>query len=98
MHRIEVEQGVRAHFRAAQRETRQPLADQRHIADNAGADRDGPVGQLVPGQQVTGEVRTQDQDQHGNTQQPVEFAWRTVGTGQEDADEMQHRDHHQQVG
>ena len=64
---------------SAQEHELQFLADDRRIAGDAGADGDGPVGKLVPRQQVAGERQRQRQQKQHDAQRPVEFAGRLVG-------------------
>src|SRR5579862_766311 len=54
-----------------------------------------PDRQLIPRQQVPGETEEQREDQQDDTDDPVEFAGRLVGTGQEYAEHVQpDGDHH----
>ena len=85
------------HLRPTQDELCQPLANQRNITDDARAHGDRPKRKLIPGQQIPREVCTQHQQEHGNADQPVQFTRRPVGTGDEHADQMQHRHHDQQI-
>ena len=68
------------------------------VAGDAGADRNGPIGKLVPRQQVTGEGQRQRQQKQHHAQHPVELARRFVGAGVEDAAHVQHHKQHHQVG
>ena len=65
----------------------------RHRAGDVGADLGGPVGLLVPGQQVAREPEAEGDEQQHHAGEPVELARRLVGAGEEDA---QHVDEHQQ--
>ena len=62
------------HHMAAQEHELEFLADDRRVAGDAGADRDGPIGKLVPRQQVTGERQRQRQQKQHHAQHPVELA------------------------
>ena len=76
----------------------EPVADERHIVDDAGADGDRPEGELIPGQKIAREVCGDHQQKHGDADQPVEFARRTIRARGKDADKMKHRHDDQQVG
>src|SRR6202521_883785 len=62
---------------------------------HVGPHRDGPDGQLVPGQQVAGEAQQQRDQQQQGADAPVELARLLVGAGQKDARHVEpDRDHH----
>ena len=53
--RVEAQQRVLPDLRPADQQVLGLAADERDVVHEAGADRDRPVRQLVPGQQVAGE-------------------------------------------
>ena len=55
MERVEAQQRARPDLLAADEQVLQRLADHRYVVHEVGADRDRPVAQLVPRQQVAGE-------------------------------------------
>ena len=60
---VEAKQGAFAHAMATEEQLAQLTADDGRIAADVGAYRDGPEGQLIPGQQIAGERKTQRQQQ-----------------------------------
>ncbi len=98
MQGIETAQGRGAHLRPAQQQMLEALADQRHVAEQAGAHRHRPVGQLVPGQQAAGEIGDEGQPQQAQAQQPVEAARRVESRRVEDTQQMQPGHDQQQIG
>src|SRR3984893_7705215 len=70
-------------------------AGDRRVLGHVGADGDGPDGELVPGQQVTGKAQQQRDQQQQGAHAPVELARLLVGAGQKDARHVQpDGDHH----
>ncbi len=61
------------------------------------ADRDRPVRQLVPGEQIAREGEAERDQQQHHADDPVELAGFLVGTGVEDAHEMERDDEHHEV-
>ena len=59
-------------------------ADEGDGGGDVGADGDGPVGELIPGEQVTRVAEEQGDEQEDDTDDPVELAWSTVGSAIED--------------
>ena len=95
VHGVKVEQCVRAHFGSAEDELTHPAADNGYVADDACANRDRPERELIPRQKIAGEVRAQREQQHGDTDQPVDLTRRTIRTRDEDTDKMKHCHHDQ---
>jgi hypothetical protein len=69
----------------------------RRLSD-VGPDRDRPVGQLVPRQQVSGERQAQRDDQQAQPDQPIELARAAVRAGVERPHHVQQHGHHHHVG
>ena len=105
---IEPDQGVLPHGTGAEEECLLESADvdvpgdpdgirqlPRRLGD-VGADRHGPVGELVPGKQVSAERKAERQDKKHEAEQPVHLPGLPVGGGIEDPGHVeQHGDHHQ---
>ncbi len=78
---------------AAAQADEQEVADEGHRAGDVGADLGGPVGLLVPGEQIAGEAEPHGDPEQGHAGEPVQLARRLVGAGEEHA---QHVHEHQQ--
>ena len=65
------------------------VADEWSCPGHVRAHRDGPHGQLVPGQQVARKRQQQCQNQQNDADAPVELARRLVAAGQEHAQHVQ---------
>jgi len=92
---VEAQERVLVDGGAAEQQELHVFADERHRVGHVRADRDAPVGELVPRQQVArvGE-QDRDEEQH-DPDDPVELARRPVRAREEDAHHVQHheRDH-----
>ena len=95
--RVEAQQRVLADLGATDQQVLQLAADQRDVVHEIRADRDRPVRQLVPGQQVAGEREREREQQQHHADHPVELARLLVGAGVEHAHEMQRDDEHHEV-
>ena len=72
--------------------------EQRRVAAHVRADRDGPIGDLVPRQQVAREAQHDGQEQEHHADHPVELARWLVGPVVEDPHHVQEHEEHHQVG
>ncbi len=90
--RVKVDQGSLVDLRSAPDHLSQPLAEERDVGDHSRADRDRPVRELVPRQQVTGEVRSDDAEQEDQADDPVELARLVVTAGEIDAQQVKEDD------
>ena len=87
----------------ADQELARRRSDVGHRGGDVGADRHGPVGELVPRQQVSGEGEEERQEEHRDADDPVPLALLVltgavlVRAGQEDADEVQEHDRDHEV-
>jgi hypothetical protein len=70
----------------------------RHVGDHGRADRDRPVGQLIPRQQVSGEARTQDCDEQEEADHPVELPGTVESPGEVHTQQVEDGDKDQEVG
>ena len=76
----------------------QPAAGQRDVLQHADADGSGPIGQLVPGQQVPGKIGRQHEDEKAEADDPVQPARGVKTAGEKDAQAVQADHHDQEVG
>ena len=60
------------------------LADEGRRLGDVGPHGDGPVGQLVPREQVASKAQEEGEDEEGHPHHPVELPGRLVGPGVED--------------
>ena len=88
---VEVEERRPGHFRTAEEQRSDLITDQGDVGDEARADGDGPEGELVPGEEIAGEVRAEDQEEHHDSEDPIHFPRRSMCSGEEHPEEVQHR-------
>ena len=95
---VEDHQCCTADLGTAARHPLQPPPDPGDIAEHADADGHRPVGELVPRQQVAGEVGRENKGQQRQADHPVEAARAVPAAGEEDPQHVgeDHRD--QDVG
>jgi hypothetical protein len=98
MQRVEAQQGHLSDLVATDEQVAQRPPEHGHVVDEVGADRDGPVAELVPRQQVAGEGEAEGGDEQAHAEHPVELAGVLVRAREEHPDEVQDDDHHHQVG
>src|SRR3990172_1446174 len=95
---IEPQQRVLADLEAAEQEDLAGDVEQGGVARHVRADRDRPVGDLVPRQQVAGERQHDREEQQDDADDPVELARRLVGAVVEDPHHVQEDEEHHEVG
>ena len=95
---VEPQQRVLADLDPTQQQQLGRGVEQRRVAGHVGADRDRPVRDLVPRQQVAGEAEQDGQVQEHDAHDPVELARRLVGPVVEDPHHVQEHEEHHQVG
>jgi hypothetical protein len=71
MQRVKVDHRSRTNFCSTENHPLERLANARHISQHLGADRDRPIGNLIPRQQVAGKPGQQDQKQQAKADDPV---------------------------
>ena len=98
MEDVEAEQRIAAHLQSRQQQRLGRRVEERRVAGHVGADRDGPVGDLVPRQQVAREAQEERQEEQHHAHHPVELAGRLVGAVVEDPHHVQEDEEHHQVG
>ena len=94
---IEAQQRVLAHLQSTQQDELRGRVEQRGVTTHVRADRDRPVGDLVPRQQVAGERQHQGDEQEDHPDDPVELARRLVGAVVEDPHHVQEDEEDHQV-
>ena len=91
-------QGGRPDLTAAQDDLLQPAADDGDVFQHADADGGGPIGKLVPGEQVPGKIGCQHEDEKTEPDDPVQPARGVKAAGKKDPQAMQANHHDQEVG
>jgi hypothetical protein len=91
-------QGLRAQVVSGHQNVLQGRPDPGQIGQHAGGHRHRPVGQLIPGQQITGEVGQQDDAQLTQADDPVELPGGMKGAREKDPQQVKEDHQHQQVG
>ncbi|MDZ7581780.1 MAG: hypothetical protein U5R30_14620 [Deltaproteobacteria bacterium] len=94
----EVAQGGGTELGAAHHPLLQLVAEERDVFQHAQADGGGPVGQLVPGEQVSGEVGCQHEDEKTQTDDPVHPARGSKSAGEENPQAVQAQNDHEKIG
>ena len=89
---VEADQRGATDLRTTAEHRLQPAADAGKVADHAGADGDRPVRQLVPGQQVAGEVGDEHEQKQQQSDDPVETPRSVEAAGEEDPQHVQQHD------
>ena len=59
----------------------EPIPEKRDVVKHAGTNGDRPVGQLVPGQQITGKIGSQHQQKQHQPDNPVELPGAAKASG-----------------
>ena len=90
--RVSVRGPISAPPRAARTRT---CPDGGHVLQHAGADGHGPVGELVPGEQIAGEGARQHQHEERQPHPPAHAPRRQVAPLEEDAQQVERGDPHQ---
>src|SRR6266850_708480 len=81
--------------RTSLEEARHEVAKQRHLIQNLDADGRGPIGSLVPREQITREAEYHDDAEERQTNQPDKFTWFLIGAPEKDLGHMcKDADHH----
>jgi hypothetical protein len=94
---VEVHQGRRSGLRPAQHPGLEHAADARQVIQHRRTDRHGPESDLVPRQQIAGEIRQQHAGEQGDADQPVQAPRGIDRAGVEHAQQVEKRGQHQQV-
>lgn len=79
----------------AARGPEQGSAHERHVLERCGTDGDGPIRQLVPGEEVTREGARHDEEQERHPHEPVSPPRREVPAPVEDAEQVEEGDEHE---
>ncbi len=85
MQGVPADQGVLADLVVPDEQEVDVLTEERSRATDGRAHCDGPEGELVPGEQVSGEGEKKGRDEQEHADYPVELPRRLVGAGVEDA-------------
>ena len=81
---IEAQQGVGVDLIPSEEQEVNLAADEGNRGGDVGANGDGPVGELIPGEQVAGVAEEQGDEEQDDADDPVELAWSAVGSAIED--------------
>ena len=98
VHRKKVAQGGWPDLGAAQNDLLKPAADDGDVFQHADADDGGPIGQLIPGEQISGKVGCQHEDQQTEPDNPVYLSGRVKAAGKKYPQTMQAGHNDQEIG
>ena len=98
MQHVEAEQGHGPDHVPAQEQELEALPNDGGVGRDVGPHRNGPEGELVPGEQIAGEGQGESKQEEGHPHHPVELARGFVGAGPEHPAHVEEDDEDHGVG
>jgi hypothetical protein len=95
---VEDDQGRRPDLGSATSHALQPFANPRHIGKHPGAYGDGPEGELIPRQEITGKVCGQDPCEQPEPDHPVESPRTVKASSKENPQHVEEDYGHENIG